>query len=164
MYWKRRTSIIYLWHEEVIYTATERSMPPEKIGLGCQICPLWELFKLWLHKNYCFHKNHLTCNRYRKIWWSTEHFRVKSLLFLVFCRPPKKGTICVLWAHSGHSRKNGGQSVKEKGREQFWPKKGNLRRTRKNWQNFTPFRVNKMFSIVLTHLWHFFFFLKGPWK
>jgi hypothetical protein len=29
----------------------------------------------------------------------------------------------------------------------FWPKKGNLRRTRKNLkngQNFTPFRVNKM--------------------
>jgi hypothetical protein len=38
----------------------------------------WEL---WLHKNYCFHKNHLTCNGYRKIWWiSTENFRVKSLL------------------------------------------------------------------------------------
>jgi hypothetical protein len=31
---------------------------------------------------------------------------------------------------------------KGKGREQFWPKKGNLRRTRenlKNGQNFTPF-------------------------
>jgi hypothetical protein len=65
-----------------------------------------------LHKNYCFHKNHLTCNGYRKIWWiSTENFRAKSLrvLFLVFCRPPKKGTICVTWAHSGHSRKNGGR-------------------------------------------------------
>jgi hypothetical protein len=40
-------------------------------------------------------------------------------------------------------------SKKEKGREQFWPKKGNLRRTRKNLknlQNFTTFRVNKMFS------------------
>jgi hypothetical protein len=35
----------------------------------------------------------------------------------------------------------------EKDREQSWPKKGNLRRTRKNRQNFTPFRVNKMFSI-----------------
>jgi hypothetical protein len=36
----------------------------------------------------------------------------------------------------------------ELGREQFWPKKGNLRRTRKNeknGQNFTLFRVNKMF-------------------
>jgi hypothetical protein len=33
-----------------------------------------------LHKNYCFHKNHLTCNGHRKIWWiSTENFRVKSL-------------------------------------------------------------------------------------
>jgi hypothetical protein len=32
-------------------------------------------------------------------------------------------------------------------REQFWPKKGNLRRTRKTGQNFTPFRVNKMFSL-----------------
>jgi hypothetical protein len=33
--------------------------------------------------------------------------------------------------------------------EQFWPKKGNLHRTRKNLknlQNFTTFRVNKMFS------------------
>jgi hypothetical protein len=39
--------------------------------------------------------------------------------------------------------------LEEKGREQFWPKKGNLRRTRKNLkngQNFTTFRVNKMFS------------------
>jgi hypothetical protein len=39
---------------------------------------------------------------------------------------------------------------KEKGREQLWPKKGNLHRTRKNSknrQNFTPFRVNKMFSL-----------------
>jgi hypothetical protein len=39
--------------------------------------------------------------------------------------------------------------VLEKGREQFWPKKGNLRRTRKNLkngQNFTTFRVNKMLS------------------
>jgi hypothetical protein len=39
--------------------------------------------------------------------------------------------------------------LKEKDREQFWPKKGNLRRTMKNWkngQNFTTFRVNKMFS------------------
>jgi hypothetical protein len=39
--------------------------------------------------------------------------------------------------------------LKEKGREQFWPKKDNLHCTRKNLkngQNFTPFRVNKMFS------------------
>jgi hypothetical protein len=39
--------------------------------------------------------------------------------------------------------------LKEKGREQFWQKKGNLHRTRKNLkngQNFTTFRVNKMFS------------------
>jgi hypothetical protein len=82
----------------------------KKLVWGCQICPLWELFKLWFHKNYCFHKNHLTCNGYRKIWWiSTENLRVKSLLFLVFWWPPKKGTICVAWAHSGHSRKNGGR-------------------------------------------------------
>jgi hypothetical protein len=43
--------------------------------------------------NYCFHKNHLTCNANgcRKIWWiSTENFRVKSSLFLVFCRPSKR--------------------------------------------------------------------------
>jgi hypothetical protein len=42
-----------------------------------------------------------------------------------------------------------GVRLKEKGREQFWPEKGNLRRTRKNLkngQNFTTFRVNKMFS------------------
>jgi sulfur relay (sulfurtransferase) DsrC/TusE family protein len=40
--------------------------------------------------------------------------------------------------------------LKEKGREQFGPKKGNLRRTRKNLKNgpnFTTFRVNKMFSL-----------------
>jgi hypothetical protein len=39
--------------------------------------------------------------------------------------------------------------LKEKGREQFWPRKVNLRRTRKNLKNghnFTPSRVNKMFS------------------
>jgi hypothetical protein len=39
--------------------------------------------------------------------------------------------------------------LKEKGREQFWQKKGNLRRTTKNLkngQNFTTFRVNKMYS------------------
>jgi hypothetical protein len=39
--------------------------------------------------------------------------------------------------------------LKEKGREQFWPKKGNLHCTMKNLkngQNFTTFRVNKMFS------------------
>jgi hypothetical protein len=44
----------------------------------------------------------------------------------------------------------GYQGLKEKGREQFWPKKGNLYRTRKNLkkgQKFTPFRVNKMFSL-----------------
>jgi hypothetical protein len=45
-----------------------------------------------------------------------------------------------------------GLILKEKGREQFWPKKGNLCCTRKNFknekngQNFTPFRVNKMIS------------------
>jgi hypothetical protein len=40
--------------------------------------------------------------------------------------------------------------LKEKGREQFWPKKGNLCRTMKNLengQNFTPVMVNKMFSL-----------------
>jgi hypothetical protein len=37
----------------------------------------------------------------------------------------------------------------QKGREQFWQKKGNLHRTMKNLkngQNFTTFKVNKMFS------------------
>jgi hypothetical protein len=40
--------------------------------------------------------------------------------------------------------------LKEKGREQFWPKKDNLHLTRKNLkngQNFTPFRVNNMCSL-----------------
>jgi hypothetical protein len=35
-------------------------------------------------------------------------------------------------------------------REQFWSKNGNFHRTRKNLkkgQNFTPFRINKMFSL-----------------
>jgi hypothetical protein len=40
--------------------------------------------------------------------------------------------------------------LKEKGREQFWPKKGNLCRTRKNGQNFTP--VNKTFSHTFEHI------------
>jgi hypothetical protein len=44
--------------------------------------------------------------------------------------------------YQGFLRKRAGISrlLKEKGREQFWPKKGNLRRTRKNLkngQNFT---------------------------
>jgi hypothetical protein len=45
-----------------------------------------------------------------------------------------------------HSPKISFRLHKEKGREQFWPKKGNLRRTTKNLKNFTTFRVNKMFS------------------
>jgi hypothetical protein len=51
---------------------------------------------------------------------------------------------------------------KEKGREQFWPKKGNLRHKRKNLkngQNFTTFRANKMFSIPIS-----FNFFKGQGK
>jgi hypothetical protein len=54
--------------------------------------------------------------------------------------------------HSASSRISKGQGYQgflRKGREKFWPKKGNLRRTRKNLkneQNFTTFRVNKMFS------------------
>jgi hypothetical protein len=46
--------------------------------------------------------------------------------------------------------------LKERGREQFWPKKGSLRHTRKNFQNeknrqnFTPFRVNKIFNTFKT--------------
>jgi hypothetical protein len=42
------------------------------------------------------------------------------------------------------------KASEEKGREQFWPKKGNFHCTRKNLkngQNFTPFGVNKMFSV-----------------
>jgi hypothetical protein len=45
--------------------------------------------------------------------------------------------------------------LREKGRDQFWAKKGNLRRTRKNLkngQNFTPFRVNKMLSHKFLHI------------
>jgi hypothetical protein len=52
--------------------------------------------------------------------------------------------ICQDFKRAGISR-----LLKEKGREQLWPKKGNLRHTRKNLknvQNFTTFRVNKMFS------------------
>jgi hypothetical protein len=39
--------------------------------------------------------------------------------------------------------------LKEKGREQFWPKKGYVFTicVVKNGQNCTPFRVNKMFSL-----------------
>jgi hypothetical protein len=55
--------------------------------------------------------------------------------------------------HGASARISKGQAgisrLKEKGREQFWPKKGNLHRTSKNLkngQNFTPFWVNKMFS------------------
>jgi hypothetical protein len=36
--------------------------------------------------------------------------------------------------------------LKEKGREQFWPKKSNLHRTRKNGENFTPIRVIRIIS------------------
>jgi hypothetical protein len=38
--------------------------------------------------------------------------------------------------------------LKEKSREQFWPKKGNLRRTRKNLKKdrISTFMVNKLFS------------------
>jgi hypothetical protein len=39
--------------------------------------------------------------------------------------------------YQGFLKKRAGISrlLKEKGREQFWPKKGNLRRTRKNLKN-----------------------------
>jgi hypothetical protein len=58
-------------------------------------------------------------------------------------------TICYASASASIS-KGQGRLEKKKGWEQFWPKKGNLHRTRKNLkngQNFTPFRVNKMFSL-----------------
>jgi hypothetical protein len=73
-----------------------------------------------LHNNYCFHKNHLTCNGrgngYRKIWWiSTENFRVKSLLFLVFCRPPKRVQFVYLGPTADIREKMvGAESVKKK--------------------------------------------------
>jgi hypothetical protein len=65
-------------HLIVIYAATVRSMSPEKNCAGVPSCPLWELFKLWLHKNYCFHKNHLTCNGYRKIWWEVPVLKISG--------------------------------------------------------------------------------------
>jgi hypothetical protein len=57
--------------------------------------------------------------------------------------------IVLLPGRSNFKRAEISRLLKEEGREQFWPKKGNLLRTRKNlknWQNFTTFRVNKMFS------------------
>jgi hypothetical protein len=50
---------------------------------------------------------------------------------------------------SASARISKGQGYQGKGQGAVWPKKGNLRRTKKNLknrQNFTPFRVNKMFS------------------
>jgi hypothetical protein len=52
-------------------------------------------------------------------------------------------------ASSRISKGQGARLPEEKGREQFWPKKGNLRCTMKNLkngQNFTLFSINKMFS------------------
>jgi ribosomal protein L3 len=49
------------------------------------------------------------------------------------------------------SKGQGYQGFLKKDGEQFWPKKGNLRHTRKNLkngQNFTPFWVNKMLSYM----------------
>jgi hypothetical protein len=43
--------------------------------------------------------------------------------------------------------------LKEKGREQFWPKKG--KEKLEKWTEFTTFRVNKMFSHKFSHLRHF---------
>jgi hypothetical protein len=57
---------------------------------------------------------------------------------------PRLGLIYSASAWTGISR-----LLKEKGREQFWPKKSNLLRTSKNLKNlpnFTTFMVNKMFS------------------
>jgi hypothetical protein len=71
-----------------------------------------KLVKTICSQNYCFHKNR---NGYRKVWWiSTGHFWVKSLLFLDFCRPPKKGTICVPLGPTADIRekKVGAESVK----------------------------------------------------
>jgi hypothetical protein len=67
----------------------------------------------------------------------TDGFKIKKYLTLSLVLLPgfQKGGISML--------------LKEKGTEQFWPKKCNLRRTRKNLkngENFTTFRVNKMFS------------------
>jgi hypothetical protein len=79
-------------------------------------------------------------------------FLVKSKLSNIL---PSRKTMChwMLWCSvsSVQDFKRAGISrlLKEKGRKQFWPKKGNLRRTRKNlknWQNFTTFRVNKMLA------------------
>jgi hypothetical protein len=64
-------------------------------------------------------------------------FQKTSVLILPFCQDFKRAGISRL--------------LKEKGREQFWPKKGNLHRSRKNLkngQNFTTYGVNKMFSLM----------------
>jgi hypothetical protein len=46
------------------------------------------------------------------------------------------------------SKPCGSERVKEKGREQFWPKKGQFvsyKEKLEKWTEFTTFRVNKMF-------------------
>jgi hypothetical protein len=81
--------------------------------------------------------------------------------------PDSKISICIMqptknsgnqyWCFCQDFKRAGiSRLLKEKGREQFWQKKCNLRRTRKNLknrQNFTPFRVNKMFSLKRHFRW-----------
>jgi hypothetical protein len=45
-----------------------------------------------LHKNCCFHKNHLTCNGCRKFWWIKYwKFQGKIITLSSFLSAPKKG-------------------------------------------------------------------------
>jgi hypothetical protein len=69
----------------------------------------------------------------------------KQMKLLNYSGTSLSGHLCQDFKRAGISK-----LLKEKGREQFWPKKGNLHCTRKNLkngENFTPFRVNKMFSL-----------------
>jgi hypothetical protein len=78
------------------------------------------------------------------------NFRTSDV-FLALQTCGRRGTQVVLLP--GFQKGRDIKASQGKGREQSWPKKGNLRRTRKNLKNrhyftpFTSFRVNKMFSL-----------------
>jgi hypothetical protein len=70
-------------------------------------------------------------------------------MILVFVLKIAVSVICiVLLPGFQNGRDINTRLLKEKGREQFWPKKGNAsyKENLKNGPNFTTFRVNKMFS------------------
>jgi hypothetical protein len=83
----------------------------KKFGWGAKFA-LYENFSSFIaQKLYCFHKNRLTCNGYRKVWWiSTEHFWVKSFWF--FVGPQKMVQFVYLWPTAEvHEKKVGAESV-----------------------------------------------------